>query len=173
MKPITVIIFSALALVLAAGTASAQAGDVSFELYGGVYSPSGGLDDELTYGLRGGYRATNAFGLEASVGRFDISQPPVELDVILVDLSFKGYLNSGSKAEVFLFGGPGWAFIDANAFGNTVFSDDSLTLHAGIGVDISLGQHVYLRPDVRGRWFEKSASNDVDVEASLALGFTF
>ena len=158
--------------VLLPAAAMAQPGNGRFEIYGGIYRPEG-LDDELTYGLRAGYKLSDHFGIDGTAGTFTVKEDPVEVDVILVDLSLKAYLSSGDKAQFFLFAGPGWAFLDASAFGIDVLSEDSLTAHAGVGLDLWLSDRLYLRPDVRGRWFEQADSNDLDWEASLALGFSF
>jgi hypothetical protein len=50
-----------------------------------------------------------------------------------------------------------------------VASDVSLTVHAGASLEVGLSKGIYLRPDVRARYFEKG--QNVDLEASLAIGF--
>lgn len=145
--------------------AAAQAGTGAFELYAGYYFPSGNaVDDDLTYGIRGTYRWTDAVASELSVGRFDQSVSGNDFTLTLVDLSTAWTLNPGSKAEFALFAGPGWAFVDA-----TGVSNDSFTLHVGADLQIALSDRVYLRPDVRARWFEVG-DNDLDYEASIGLG---
>lgn len=169
-----------LTLALAAAPAQAQAGSGSFELYAGYYSPDSNiLDDDVTYGVRAGYRLSDAFAVEGSVGRYEDSQDilglaQVDFELTLVDASAVWYLNPGSSSEFFIFGGPGWAFADASADFLGVpldsASDDTLTLHAGLGLNLGLTERVYLRPEARARWFDDS-DDAVDVEASLALGF--
>lgn len=170
-----------LTLALAAAPAQAQAGTGSFELYAGYYFPdSDVLDDDVTYGVRGGYRLSDSFGIQGSVGRYEDSEnilglANVNLELTLVDASAVWYFNPGSSSEFFVFGGPGWAFADVNAdfLGIPLdsVSDDTFTLHAGLGLNIGLTDRIYLRPDVRARWFDDS-NDEVDLEASLAVGFT-
>jgi len=166
-------------LLLIPACAAAQAGTGSLELYAGEYFPDQALDNSLTYGVRGAYHWTDSLASEVTVGRLSPSldfAPGAGIDVhiTLVDLSTAWTFNPGHRAEVSLFAGPGWSFFDANAHVGNVTVDsasgDSFTLHAGVGLRIHLSDRVYLRPDVRARWFEK-ADNSVDYEASLGLGF--
>jgi hypothetical protein len=166
-------------LVLAPTPAGAQAGTGAFELYGGYYFPENDvLDDDVTYGLRGTYRWTDAVAFELSVGRYETERgfagvARLDYELILVDLSAAWTFNPGSPAEIAIFGGPGWAFADASAravgVGALSASDDSFTLHFGVDLQISLSDRVYLRPDVRARYFDDS--EDVDLEASIGIGF--
>lgn len=140
----------------------AEAGGGSFELYGGLFDPD---DLELTtYGLRGGYRATDLLGVELTAG---LVEGEAAADLELADLSLKIYPGGATgKAQFFLFAGPGYARIDS-PFGEP----DSFTVNAGVGVDLYLGEVAYLRPDVRSRWFE--SGDDTEIEVTLALGFAF
>ncbi|MDA8019559.1 MAG: outer membrane beta-barrel protein [Thermoanaerobaculia bacterium] len=141
-----------------ASPAAAQAGSGTFEIYLGQFAFEEDYR-ETTYGLRAGYRSSNRIGIEASLGYADTDVA----DATFLDLSAKIYFGSeASKAQAFLFAGPGWADVD---------SDDVLTLNLGVGLDIRLSDRMFLRPDVRSRWFEHSEASDL--EASLSLGFTF
>lgn len=161
--------------------ASAQAGTGAFELYAGYYFPDNDvLDNDLTYGIRGTYHWTDAVASELSVGRYEqsfdfLGVAGIDYELILVDLSTAWTFNPGSKAEFAIFAGPGWAFADASAhaFGVSVasVSDDSFTAHVGADLQIALSDRVYLRPDVRARWFEQGG--DIDYEASIGLGIRF
>lgn len=162
-----------LGLLLAAAPpalASNHAGNGHFELFAGRYSPDLGTgDEETTYGLRGGYRLNDHFGLEAAVGRIEFSESSLEGNVVLADLSLKYILDPGGRVEWVLFGGPGWAFVDVRLHGLGEGQRDSFTAHAGVALEVNLGDRVYLRPDARWRWFEKGGGG-ADLELSLALG---
>lgn len=149
----------------------------TFEIFAGAYQPEDNvLDTGATFGLRGGYRYSDAFGFEGSVSAFHSDLGPgVDVDFGFFDASFKWYPGSGGKKnELLLFGGPGWSRVDASAqtiFGNLSVSDDSATAHIGIGGELHVGNRWYLRPEARARYFDKGG--DVDTEATLAVGFTF
>jgi outer membrane protein with beta-barrel domain len=155
------------------GAPAAHAASGSLEFYGGIYEPSGdALDSENTYGLRGAVGLSDRFALEASAGYFKSEVDTVDINLTLLDLSLKTYLNPAGKAKFFLFAGPGWAFVSVNLNGHHLdfLDDDSFTAHAGVGAEIPLGEHVYLRPEGRGRWFE-NGNDDLDYEVTLAVGF--
>lgn len=148
----------------------------TFELVGGWYMPEASeLDDDVTYGLRGGYRFSDSFGFEGSLTIFeaDIANTPIGIDFFLTDASFKWYPGGGRGSnELVVFGGPGWAVIDVDLggfFGSV--SEDSINAHAGLAGELSVGETVYFRPDVRARWIEET--EDIDLETTLALGFRF
>lgn len=174
--------------LLAFPSSRASAGEGNFELYGGYYfidqSEAG---DDFIYGLRGGYRFADSWGLQANVSRLnvglaeDIPMVDVDIDVTFVEVSALWFVNPRKKAEFFVYGGVGDASIDANVDIGAGFNgppvevnvDDSLfTYHVGAGVDVALGERTYLRPDLRARGFE-DRSNDIDLELSLAIGWRF
>ena len=159
--PATLLVLSLAALFFgSASPASAQAGSGALEIYFGQFALDEDYDDS-TYGLRGSYRPTDRIGIEASLGHTDLDFD----DITFLDLSTKVYLGSGKgKAQVFLFAGPGWAKRD---FGN----GDVFTANAGLGLDLHLGERVFLRPDLRYRWFDED--DVIDLELSLSLGFSF
>jgi opacity protein-like surface antigen len=146
------------------------------EAYGGIYHLHD-FENEVTYGARVGIKTSDHFGLEGSVGTFSTSFSfgPVKIkdDATLVDLSLKAYLNPGGKAQLFLFGGPGWAFSNVNALGTSLAHSDSFSAHIGAGLDVKLTDHLYVRPDIRGRWLQKNNTNSLDVETTVAFGFSF
>ena len=161
-----------LAVFLASVGGSPAAAEGSFEVYAGLYYPDDGiLDEDLTYGIRLGHRFSDHLGLEATLGRYETEVSFVDVEAIFVDLSLVYCTNPGASAELLIFGGPGWAFLEADA-GFMQATDDSLTAHLGTGLKIALGATTYLRPDVRGRWYEEGG-DEIDFEVSLGLGFRF
>lgn len=116
-----------------------------------------------SYGLRGGYRLSNSWGVEGAVSRFN-----EDVDVWIGELSAKAYLIDTSHFEVYALGGPGVYKVDVDDFGEKV------TLHLGIGAEIGLGRQAYLRPEVRGRWLaDELKKDDGLVDYSLGVGWRF
>lgn len=187
--------FPALLLAFAAGPALAG----NFEIYGGYYSPDDGMFQEgLTYGLRGDWPIRDEWSLGLTVGRWEDSEtvrfggiqippfPPIggfevefEIALTVVDVSIVKDVGSGGW---FVYGGPGWAFAEAEAeirglgipggfdVGDSA-REDSFTFHLGFGGRFPLGERMYWRPDLRGRWFTEGGSSS-DLEASVALGWS-
>lgn len=172
--------------LLAFPSSQAVAGEGNLELYGGYYlidqSEAG---DDFIYGLRGGYRFSDSWGLQANVSLLNIEleeeipMVDVDVDVTFVEVSALWFVNPGKQAEFFLYGGIGDASIDVNvdvdAGGDPVEVDvdDSLfAYHLGAGVQVALGERTYLRPDLRARAFD-DRSSEVDFELSLAIGWRF
>ncbi len=54
-------------------------------------------------------------------------------------------------------------------FGNDV-GNDELTVHLGLGLEIAAGQHLYVRPEVRGVALAKDLEG-ADALFSLGLGW--
>lgn len=184
-------------LLLALSAFPASAG--TFELYGGYFSPHDDLFDEgLTYGLRGSWPVRETWSAEVSVGRWSDSHRETfggiqfpglprlggitvdfDLALTMVDLSLgKQIGESGWRA----FGGAGWGFAEADAkvtgIGlpgqldlTSTGREDSLSLHLGLAGRFPLGEKLYLRPDVRARWFTEGSSG-ADLEATVALGWS-
>ncbi len=143
----------------------------SFELYSGYYFPDGEVDEDFTFGLRGGVRS-GALGLQATLGRVDASvsavDPDIDFELTVFDLSAIRYLGGGQRGELLVYGGPGWAWLDFGAA-----SVDTFTLHAGLGWITDIGRRTYLRADARLRWFNRRPipAGDVDVEGTIAIGW--
>ncbi|MEM7050321.1 MAG: outer membrane beta-barrel protein [Acidobacteriota bacterium] len=189
-------------------TPTAWAQSRQIEVFAGTLSvDSELLDDDTVYGVRGAQPINDQLSIRLGLTSFSSSEsrtvalPPfptlpiplpgqlptsvtvrVDTDILFFDASAVWYPSWGNGAFS-LYGGPGWAFVDAEAsasttvFGGLVISDaaevsdDSLTLHAGVGYEIELGPSFYLRPDVKARWIEELSGTDF--EGSLALGYRF
>ena len=105
----------------------------------------------------------------------------VNIETWTADVSF-GYMfaTNGNFVPDVNFGlGGGFSTLNGAGQipGNNVefrnFTRDSFTLNVGVGLRILLGRTIYLRPLVRARWFEKRIDDDIDLEATLAIGFRF
>ena len=165
----TVLTLAVLVMSLGSGPAVAEG---NFELYLGYYFPDDDvIDEDLTYGIRLGHRFSDRFGLQGTLGRYETEIDFIDLELIFADLSLVFFTNPGQQTEFLIYGGPGWAFVEAEA-GFVEVSDDSLTVHLGAGLVIELGEKLYLRPDVRARWFEEG-DDEIDLELTLGLGFRF
>ncbi|MFQ5526388.1 MAG: hypothetical protein ACE5GX_09025 [Thermoanaerobaculia bacterium] len=161
-KSLARLLVLAMATLPIASSALADSQGGSFELYGGLFAPED--EEETTYGLRAGYRKSESLGFELSLGEVDL---PFEFELRLVDLSIQRFLSPGGESEWVVSVGGGWAFIDAGPLGNA----DSASAHLGLGWIANLSDSVYLRTEVRDRWFEDGG--DTELEATLALGFVF
>lgn len=146
--------------------AHAQEADRGFSLdlfgsYFVAYSDGDSVDDEA-WGLRGSYRFTNVWALEAALSTLTDDG----VDVYFGDLSAKAYLLHSDRFEGYLLGGVGLLRIDQ-------FDEDETTLHLGLGAEIKLGDRAYLRPEVRGRWLEEDVDAVTFVDYSLGIGWRF
>ncbi len=189
----------ALALIAGAPPALAQG---SLGVFGGIYEPDDSDADRTeVFGIRGGYRFNPNFGFEASVGRVDLADAfpididedpefPIDIDfeadLTTLDLSFQWY-PTGSGLVV--FGGPGWARIDADleftfldVSASISDTEDLLTAHLGVGYQWDAGERFYIRPEVRARRYfgDEEEADDFEVsyeatdyEASVTFGFRF
>ena len=167
----------------------ADAAQGTFELYSGGYRSDSPLDDEPTFGLRGSYRFSDRWGLEATLGRAGLIDFAftVDTNARFAELSALWYATPGRRAEVFFFGGlgvtsfddeirilrqdPDLGFRRYESISST--SEELATFHAGVGVFFTLVKGLYLRPDLRTRWLDNFADSDIDLEASVALGWRF
>ncbi len=182
----SILLVSLLALF---STPPAEAGDGNFEISAGAYvAGSGFVGDEATFGLRGGYRFTDRWGLQGSLSRvelFDLFSHYFDAEghATFFDVSARFFITPGRRAELFVYGGIGMARVDVDVdhghaggtrvpgFGIT--SDDDFTTHLGLGVNIRLNKTMYLRPDVRHRWLDSFDRGTVDFEPSIRLGWRF
>ncbi len=186
MKTAHLALAIAATLALFSFPAPAAAVESNFEIYAGGFFPDDHSDqDELTYGVRGGFRFSDRWGLQGSLGRVELWDSgghfwDVDLNATFLDVSAMLFVNPRSKAELFFYGGPGMAFFDVGIGGVTpgfVVWDDDVTLHAGAGMNLRLSDRMYLRPDVRVRWLgafdDGFDDGGTDFEATLALGWKF
>jgi opacity protein-like surface antigen len=196
MKKRTLRLFalSALAVLLFAGGAvqaqSFEEDTFLFEVFAGQYMPGPSfLDDETTFGLRGGFAAGNhwAFVGSFSVVEFDDTvtsgkaRVDFEIETFLVDFTANYIFRPDNKVNILVGGGAGGSFSDLDAeistsdFGIRISNaeDDSFTLNAGVGAVIHLTDLLYLKPEFRARWYETRDDDEIDTEATLALGFKF
>lgn len=140
----------------------------SFDLFGAYVrlidsGPDGDASTEA-YGLRGGYRFTNTWAVEASLSKLN-----EDVDLFFGDLSLKAYVMHSDRFEIYALAGPGKLRIEEG-----IFEEDEDTAHAGIGAEISLGERAYVRPEVRGRWFTDDLKfEDGIVDYSLGFGWHF
>ncbi len=178
-----------LAVVLLTGLCSSTAslaasGDpargVNFEIFAGSYQPKAEeMEDDVLYGLRLGHALNKRFEVEGTFGRFENSSSLGEgvrasIDSKLVDASGLWVVPVRDKVRWLLFGGPGWAFGDAEltiAGQRVVQSTDSLSMHAGTGLRLALTRRAHIRPDARFRWYEQTS--ETDFEATVAAGLAF
>lgn len=162
-------------------------------------SGAGADYDDLTAGLRLGYVFTKHLGLQATLGWFEgdgtythpaYGKQTISPSIVPLDISLMGYINPDSRAVFTAYGGIGYAFQDADVDVNCnvlpdpvddlcradkgareSHTDDSFTLHAGVGAKIDVTESFYLRPDARVRWFEDREDNEMDWEVSLGFGW--
>ena len=113
--------------------------------------------NDTQLGLRGAYHFKNRFALEGSLSKSD------DYDAWLADLSAKFYLKNRGRVAAYAVGGPGMIF------GSDVAGDE-MTVHLGLGLEIAAGQHLYVRPEVRGVALAKDLST-TDALFSLGVGW--
>lgn len=132
----------------------------------GRYDPEAErLEDDVVYGLRLGVRSPRegrTLGLEAAVDRFRTTdlETASEVELTFFDLSAKYYpTDARDRFRGFLFGGPGWAWVDrkrpADDGGNGEELEDSFSLHFGAGLDFRITDRWSLQPELRVRWREQ------------------
>jgi hypothetical protein len=156
----------AAALILFLGSSAAHAQEenrgFSFDLFGSYVTAEadGDTADEESWGLRGSYRFTNVWALEAALSTVREEGE----DAYFGDVSAKAYLFDTNRFEGYLLGGVGLLKVE---------DEEETTLHLGLGAEIALGERAYLRPEVRGRWFEEDVDAVTFMEYSLGIGWRF
>lgn len=160
-------------LVFSAPASFAQNSGAYVEAFAGKIFYETDFDlDETTFGARGGYRFGERWGVEGTISRQDVDDF-IDFEIYFIDVSLRRSLVQGERTELFFVGGPGLFRAD---FGSFPFNDteDELALHAGLGLDIKLGERFYLRPDVRARWVDGDLfDEDIHTEATFGVGFRF
>ncbi|MCP3964569.1 MAG: porin family protein [bacterium] len=112
---------------------------------------------ETQIGVRGAYHFNNRFAVEGSLSKYG------NYDAWLADLSAKAYLKNRGRVAAYAVGGPGMIF-------GSDFASDEMTVHLGLGLEIAAGQHLYVRPEVRGVALAKDLSS-TDALFSLGVGW--
>jgi hypothetical protein len=159
------LILAACALPVLASSAAAQSAErgPALEVFGGYFGDSGG-GHPRTFGVRGSYRFSETWAVEAAFSKVDIGG-----QVWFGDLSAKAYLVDTSRFEIYALGGPGLYRVK---FFDETFNED--TVHVGLGAQIGLGVHAYLRPEIRERWLTDDLKWDSRLaEYSLGFGWRF
>lgn len=159
------LILAACALSILSSSAAAQTEDhgPAFDIFGG-YLGSSGSGHPRTFGIRGSYRFTDVWAVEAAFAKVDIGG-----QVWFGDVSAKAYLVDTSRFEVYALGGPG-------RFRSRFFADtfNQNTVHLGLGAEIGLGARAYLRPEIRERWATDEITWDARLtEYTLGVGWKF
>ena len=158
------------ALLLFVPAAQAAEPGHNFTLYAGWFYPEGDiLDEDLTFGGAWGYNFNENFGINVQTGFFDVANSvnnenledalagaPLSIDLWLVDFSGVWYPGGGNFG---VFGGLGWATIDAELYqagsnNNLSVSDDTFTMHVGMNYQWNIGDSFFIRPEARVRWFD-------------------
>jgi hypothetical protein len=155
-----------LALFLSAAGVNAQEADRGFslDLFGTYITLESGGEtaDEEAWGLRGSYRFTSVWALEAALSAIRTEGT----NVYFGDLSAKAYFLHSGRVEAYLLGGAGLLAIDDLESGQG-------TLHLGLGAEIKMSDRAYLRPEVRGRWLAEDVDAVTFMEYSLGIGWRF
>ena len=173
MKRARVHQFAILALLVAVWAVPAWADGFSVELLAGRYSSGEEvMSNQAFLGARGGFEISEAIGIEAAVSLAQDTESlgalgNLDLSLTLADLSVKWHPLARRKHDFFVYGGPGWAFADVDGFVNG--SADTLTAHVGLGVNVQISDRLYLRPDIKVRWFEDGG--DVSTDTTIGIGY--
>lgn len=192
-----------LALALGIGSAPARA-QIHLGVAGGAYEPQ---EDETVegaqvFGVRAGRRLSPSIGIEAALSRSELSDTlpendepdfpgldfKFELQIFHLDLSAQWYPWAQERGFM-VFGGGGMSRLEArftsSLFGETTTENSARTIftaHAGVGYDLNLGEHFFVRPEARYRYLfsddKVDQGDNLTViydasgpEASLVLGW--
>ena len=164
--PFHILLAATLAFLGTAADAGAQEADRGFSLglFGAYFTSESGGDtaDEEAWGLRGSYRFTNVWAVEAALSTLRDDGTGVYFG----DLSAKAYFFHADRFEAYLLGGAGLLRIDD-------LDEEETTLHLGLGTELKLSGNAYLRPEVRARWLEEDVDAVTFMEYSLGIGWRF
>lgn len=145
------------------------------------FSHSGGESDIDFRGFRGKFRLADRWAIEGSLQTEKVSFVTLtqgssflgHADAFLTEFSARRDLKRGRRFELFAFGGPGYFWYDGEP-DEISRRDTSAFLHLGLGLDIELTRRLFLRPDIRQRWFEKDQQgDDFQTQAQVSLGWKF
>jgi hypothetical protein len=159
----------ALLVPSSAAFAQADAHGLAVELFGGYfagYSSTNGLTiHEDTLGVRGSYRFTRVWAVEAAVSRMNESSFTFWNE----ELSAKAYLFQRDRFGLFALAGPG---VQRLKFAGS--SPNAKTVHAGIGADIALSEKLYLRPEILARWpYDFLNDRYRETDYTIGIGWRF
>lgn len=130
------------------------------ELFLSSLVAAGGVTDG-SFGIRAAFRVRNRFHFEGSISRLHDDR----VDLFLIDASAKYYLRD-QRTDLYLVAGPG-------LFYSSDLEARELMLHFGFGAEFSLGRRLYLRPEIRGRWFARDLGAHTTGDLALGLGWRF
>jgi hypothetical protein len=160
------------------------------EIWVGYYQPDPpSMDNDISFGLRSLFRAPDGLGFGVEIGYVSVSGEAtsgavtgsLDWDAFFFDGIFDLPIGHSKKAAPSFFFGTGLAFanVDSSVEGRvgSIEADDldgtSLTVQAGFDLKLTLGDHFYLRPAARVRWFEARGGEDLDTEYVLGFGRSF
>ena len=160
------------------------------EIWIGSYQPDPSfMDSDISFGLRSLFRRPDGVGFGVEIGYVSLSGEAtsggvtgsVDWDAFFLDGIFDVPFGHGKKVIPSFTFGTGLAFgnLDSKVEGRVGSIDvedldgTSFTVQAGLGVKFVLGQHFYLRPSARVRWFEARGGDDLDTEYIVGFGRAF
>jgi opacity protein-like surface antigen len=148
------------------------------------------LDDDVLFGVRYGYRITDSWGIEFSVGQSnnavtDVPGGDIDLDLTTFDADAVWHFGRGARWAPYLVFGVGYATTDldrpiaGDVGGRAVeINDDSgYTLNAGVGAKYSATDRVTINLEARYRYLDALVDTVEDslgtVEPTVAVGWKF
>lgn len=167
------------AFTLAAVVPAAAAGDWRGEGFVGYTFPEE-LEGDVAYGARLAWDSKRGWGFLLSYEMFETGGEGYGLDggvdggvdAELAHLELSWVARPGAGAFE-LFSGVGATDLDVESFFPGLIAGldgTELSIHAGIGYLIDLGDVIYLRPELRARMYD-AEDETIDFTASLAIGF--
>lgn len=191
-RPIlTLLVLALLAAPVFASAARAQGKEgKEGEIWVGSYQPDpSAMDSDISFGLRSILRRPDGLGFGGEIGYVSLSGQAtsgavtgdLDWDAFFLDGIFDLPIGHGKKAMPSFFFGTGLVFanVDSSVGGRigSIEVDDldgtSFTVQAGFDVKFAVGDHFYLRPAARVRWFEARGDEDLDIEYILGFGRSF
>ena len=148
------------------------------------------LDDDAIFGVRYGYRVTDAWGLQFSVGQSnnavtDVPGGDIDVDLTTFDADAVWNFARGTHWNPYLVFGVGYAATDLDrpivgdvgGSGVTIDDDGGYTLNAGIGAKYSANNRMTINLEARYRYLDALVDTFEDslgtVEPTVAIGWKF
>ncbi|MEM8931342.1 MAG: outer membrane beta-barrel protein [Acidobacteriota bacterium] len=176
----SVAILLALSALLTLGASPSTAADHhrSIELAFVPESTSSDGPDVDGFGVRYSHRFDGVWGVQAAYYRDDVTFGD---DDEMLEISARLRFFENDRTEVFGYFGGGilrYERLNFDPAANTIGSlgsDELVSAHVGLGVDIAVGERVFIRPDFVYRRFNDlfSPRDDEDTRASVAVGYRF